>query len=101
LIEGERVEADKGYRGEYNKVDLPQDCVSSDRDQVKVKKNVRARHETVNRRLKQWGCLSQTFRHELPKHRPIFRAIVVITQIMLQNGHPLFAVDYKTIDEKL
>ena len=55
---------------------------------------VRMRQETVHKRLKQWSILRQTYRHDLVDHRDVFAAIVVITQIAITNGEPLFAVEY-------
>ena len=55
---------------------------------------VRRRQETVNRRFKQWSILKQVFRHELSMHGRVFAAIVVISQLAIQNGEPLFQVEY-------
>ena len=61
---------------------------------------MRARHETVNARFKEWGVLRQLFRHKISKHRAIFRAVAVLTQVKIENGHPLFSVDYTTSSYK-
>jgi hypothetical protein len=58
------------------------------------KKNVRARHETVNKRFKQFGCLHERFRHDAAKHGDVFRAVAVITQLAIENGEPLFGVEH-------
>jgi DDE superfamily endonuclease len=55
LLPYERVEADKGYRGEPLYVSCPHDFSSDAKKDAKAK--ARARHETINRRLKQWSCL--------------------------------------------
>jgi hypothetical protein len=55
---------------------------------------VRSRHETLNGRLKNWGILSQTFRHDISLHGSVFHACAVITQLMINNGEPLFHVEY-------
>ena len=65
-------------------------------EQFKAKFKVRARHETVNRRFKQFGILGTKFRHPKEKHVHVFMAIAVITQITIKNGHPLFPVNYRT-----
>eukprot|EP00171_Calliarthron_tuberculosum_P023605 IDg23605t1 len=52
----------------------------------------RARHETCNRRFKQFGALGQRFRHNLRKHGICFRSVVNLTQLMIENGYPLFAL---------
>jgi hypothetical protein len=60
---GEKAEADMGYRGELATIRHPRVYVSkSDR---KAKAISRARHETINRCMKQFGCLSQTYRHNI------------------------------------
>ena len=54
----------------------------------------RARHETVNRQVKQFGCLSNTYRHKLQKHGAMFHAIANITQLAIMDNEPLFQVGY-------
>ena len=54
----------------------------------------RARHETLNGRLKNWGILSQFFRHYIMTHGDVFRACAVVTQLTVENGEPLFEVEY-------
>ena len=53
---------------------------------------VRARHQTANRRLKQFLVLSNRFRHKLALHLFCFHAIVNITQLIIESGEPLFHV---------
>jgi hypothetical protein len=50
---------------------------------------VRARHETLNGRLKKWGNLSQFFCHHIMMHGDVSRVCVVVTQLT-----PLFEVEY-------
>ena len=52
----------------------------------------RARHETFNSRIKNFGCLEQRFRHGMEKHRICFEAVCVIVQYQMDNGAPLFDV---------
>lgn len=55
--------------------------------------HVRARQESVNKRFRHWGALGEgkrVFRHDMDKHQTVFHAIVVITQIAIENGEPLF-----------
>ena len=99
LEAGERAEADDGYRGEPACIDLPQEgCFRGGRRQQSIKQRVRSRHETVNARFKNFGCLEQRFRHKLSKHRLCFNSIAVITQIGIRRGdEQLFQVrDYQT-----
>ena len=48
----------------------------------------------INKRLKQWGCLQQVYRHELQRHAELLRAVAVITQFAIDDGEKLFEVDY-------
>ena len=91
LKAGERLEADKGYAGDPAYVDTPEQPIE---DGIRKKSIVRARHETANGRLKQWGCLSNVFRHDILKHQSVLYAVAVITQLETENGEPLFQVDY-------
>ena len=55
---------------------------------------VRARHETLNERLKNWGILSQVFRHHITMHGNVIRACAVVAQLTIQDGEPLFEVEH-------
>ncbi len=94
LDEGEKVEADRGYRGEPDSVSTPNCNVFLNQVGRRQKSLVRSRHETLNKRLKQWHCLHDTFRHNLEKHSCVFRAVAVIVQVTIDQGEPLFRVDY-------
>ena len=90
----ERVEADDGYVGEApQKVKCPCSFTNPE-ETLDMQKRVRARHETVNKRFKQWGSLLNRFRHDIGKHGDVFRAIAVITQLAIVHGEPLFEVQY-------
>ena len=86
------VEADKGYRGEPTKVRTPNDYVSL--TDKKAMSRARSRHETVNKRLKQFGCLKQRFRHERDKHQLCFAAVAVCTQLSFERGESPFQCAY-------
>ena len=60
----------------------------------KMKNRARARHETVNARLKRFGALKQVFRHRLDQHGSVFHAIATICQVEIEEGSHLFPVDY-------
>jgi hypothetical protein len=64
----------------------------------KQKSVVRARHETINKRFKQWGALKQVYRHPRETHGAVFRAIANITQLTLEAGEHLFGVEYDSND---
>jgi hypothetical protein len=92
LGEGERVEADGGYVGNPEFVVAPDASVGEER--ARMKKRIRSRQETVNKRFKQWGCLKQVFRHNddlARRHSSCFRAVAVITQLSIEDGEPLFS----------
>ena len=46
---------------------------------------IRARHETVNSRLKQWGALGGTFQHSLDLHGQVFKSIANIVQVTIEE----------------
>lgn len=99
LGHGERAEADDGYIGEYPAtIRIP----ASEDDFVdpvfeRMRGRVRKRQESVNRRFKHWKCLKEVFHHSddyAVKQSDCFRAVCVITQLEIENGHPLFQADY-------
>lgn len=96
LDKNERVEADDGYIGESPRyIKCPQGVTANRKKRTEIMQTiVRRRHETVNKRFKDWGILRQIFRHNPTSHGDIFRAIAVITQMAINNGEPLFHVNY-------
>jgi hypothetical protein len=95
LDENERVEADDGYVGEAPAhVKCPMSFTNDER-KLAMQNRVRSRHETINKRLKQWGCLRQQFRHhDVAKHSSCFRAVAVLTQLSIEFGETAFQVEY-------
>jgi hypothetical protein len=89
---GEYYIADGGYRdgGQWSVTPTGRHEFS-DRQQAVV----RARHESYNKRLKDWGALNQKYRHSLESHTLVFRSIANIVQVTIQNGEPLFQVEYQ------
>ena len=85
LQPGERALADQGYRD-------PLYFEFANGDQRRQK--ILARHETVNSRIKMFCCMGQRFRHSLYLHPRFFHAVVNLIQLMIQNGEPLFPVDF-------
>lgn len=59
---------------------------------------VRARHETVNRRLKSWRALNHTFRHPLGKHGYVFRSIANLVQLELETVTQNWDLEYDEMD---
>ena len=75
----ERVEADDGYRHEAPmKVRCPK-CITVPQERKRMMTIVWMRHETINRRVKQWRRLKGVFRHDLDYHTDCFTAVCVLT----------------------
>ena len=88
LSAGEKVVADRGYRGE------PDFIITPSGDSTEEEGPVRGRQETVNWRFKNWNILRRIFRHDVRKHQPAFGSVATITQLQIENGEPLYGVDY-------
>ena len=89
LTPGERVEADKGYRGERGLIDTTDDNCHT-REQKAMKSLVRSRHETMNARIASFKICDDVFRYNLHKHRHCVQAVTSIVQLIIENGNPLF-----------
>jgi len=50
---------------------------------------IRARHESVNTRMKKFNCLKNKWRHERRDHGHAFKAVAVITQLASTDDEPL------------
>ncbi|KAI9551117.1 hypothetical protein GHT06_004046 [Daphnia sinensis] len=79
----EKALADNGYRDNNYFVNPNGDPL----------KKILATHETANKRVKQFYCMKDVFRHILTLHPSFFRACVNLTQIMIVNGEPLYDVE--------
>ena len=95
---GERVEADDGYRGESPECVKCPASIGSHQECEKAAAFVRRRQETINNRFKQWAILKQVYRGDITKHGNVFRTCAVVTQLAIENGEPLFQVDYQDPD---
>jgi hypothetical protein len=78
LEPGKRVEADKGYLGHADKIKCLGNNLNPAKNQA-MQGRVRARHETLNGRLKTWRILSQVFHHNILLHGNVFWACAVVT----------------------
>lgn len=85
LVNDEHVIADGGYK--HLRCRHPVGLEDLERKQYGI---VRARHETVNRRFKQFFVLEHRFRHNVSLHSICFHAVANVTQLIIENGHPLF-----------
>jgi hypothetical protein len=56
---------------------------------------VKARHKMLNRQLKNRGILSQVYQHDIMQHDKVLRVCAVVTQLTIENGEPLFKMEYK------
>lgn len=90
----EMAECDAGYKGDAEYL-RSRDIYTSKKEK-KEKSELRARHETVNRRFKQWGILKQQFRNGKEKHQSVFYSIAVMTQMDIDSGNVLFNCQPKT-----
>ena len=84
LQPNEMVIADKGCR-QCKRFFAPK---NGNKDN-KLIKNILARHENVNRRVKSFDSMSGRFRHDLLLHNICFLAVVNIVQISIENGDAL------------
>jgi hypothetical protein len=90
LAPSEKVVADRGYRGDPRAI-TPISANSNEHEEQM--NTVRARHETVNGRCKDWKSMAVRFRHDKDKHHLVFRAVVVIEQLKIMHGKPPFQCD--------
>jgi len=96
LDENERVEADDGYIGEDPRLVKVPASVWHDKEMAPVRGRVRHWQETANKRLKQFNVLAAKFYHDIEFHRPCFMSCTVLTQLCINNNHPLFeTADYR------
>ena len=89
----ERVEADDGYIGES-----PEFCKCPGSDtsyncQKKMRAHVRMCHEHVNECFKNFQSMNVKFHHGITKHRLVFRAVAVVTQLLMESGESLMPLD--------
>jgi hypothetical protein len=84
----ERVEADDGYVGEDPQAAKCPGGVRymEDKHWHAKRSNVRSRGETANHRLKMFGAIGGTFRHDILKNSICFRACAVLAQLSFKVG---------------
>lgn len=81
----EKTVADRGYKNDLFFI-LPNGLNKVRHSQIM------SRHETLNKRIRQFNILKDTFRHNLDLHPIVFHAVLNITQLQIQNGEPLYSV---------
>jgi DDE superfamily endonuclease len=89
LPPGKKVIADRGYTGE---IVLSTPNPLDSKPLKTFKSRARARHESLNKKVKDYKILEHRFRHPLMKHKTVFEAIITIIQYDLDNGSTLFAI---------
>ena len=102
-LEWELLECDLGYRSSDNNPDwtisyqkLMYKGVHDTRKQGRQCAAVRARHETIQSRLKDFGVLFQVFRNGYEKHGECFFAVAVLVQLGLREN-PHWQTDYNVV----
>ena len=94
----EKILADGGYADGGQFFETPTGINNADQ---RMKQLARARHETINRRLKQWNVLQRVFRHGTEKHCNVFLAVLNITHMQMAVGsvdgekRQTFQIEYK------
>ena len=91
----ERVEADDGYLGEAPEFVKCPASFTNPKEPLLMQQRVQNRQETVNKQFKNWGALKQVYRHQFDRHGEVFCAIVVVTQLTIKGGEPLFSCGYR------
>ena len=86
LDESECVLTDLGYGDERCKTKASMSNINMELFHSRIL----ARHENVNRRLKQFSILSNRFRNSISKHSVCFHAVANITQLMFEENRSLF-----------
>lgn len=87
---GKMIIADNGYRGYPLLASTPN---SYDTQEVaKFKSRARCRHEALNGKLKEFQCLSSTFRHGRDRLAACFEAVAVLVQYKMDGGMPLYDI---------
>lgn len=81
----ERTFADKGYNDAKFFI-LPTEANKNRHERIM------SRHETVNKRIKQFRVLSTPFRHSLNRHKMCFHSVINLTQLVIKYEQPLFSV---------
>ena len=95
LGDAERVEADDGYIGEAPKhVKCPKSFTNKAEMEF-MQQRVRNRKETTNNRFKTFGILRQIYRHHIPSHGEVFRAVAVMKQLSINDGEKRFVRGYR------
>jgi hypothetical protein len=91
LEEKEMLLADGGYRDGRVHFDTP---TGLNNPGQRMRSLCRARHETVNGKIKSFKVTSTKFRNELANHQKCFHAILILTQMYIMKYDTNFEVFY-------
>lgn len=83
----ELIVGDNGYI--HSKCITPGDVSEGKRE---IHKLLRARHETVNERLKNFNIIKHIFRHHVSLHSLVFHSVANLTFLLIDHGDDLFEV---------
>ena len=83
LNRGEYYIADAGYRCQHGPAVMHNDMPPHERRKHAL---IRARHEMINGRLKEWRILTTVYRHDESMHGAVVATITIITQLEMQFG---------------
>ena len=92
LETGERVEADDGYMNADPQYIKAKSSAWHPDKSNSVRNRIRARHETVNARMKIFNALGNKFQHPLQRHQDVFTAVAVLVQLSIRSGEELFEI---------
>ena len=96
LEKGERVEADDGYQHLDPEFVRSKSGIFHPPDPDGLRNTVMARQESVNRRMKNFAILRNTFHHDASKHQIAFFTAAVLVQMSLNcEDERLFDVEYE------
>ena len=87
LPSNEKIVADKGYFGEPDKIVTPHDSAPAGFN--RAHKLIMARHEGINKSLKDFRCLGGVWKHGWKAHVKMIYAVVNLTQLKLEHGEPM------------
>ena len=92
LDEGERVEADDIYECLAPRFVKCPCAFTRPEEEKEMRKRVDGRHETVNKRIKQFNCLVYPFKgkgtpdEKIERHSNLFRSCCVVIQVGMELG---------------
>ena len=89
LASGEKAMANLGYRGD-RKIVTSVDAVNA--QHARAMKAIGGRHETINGRLCTFEAMRQCWRHDLSLHHIAFRGCLVLVQLSISHGRPVYSI---------